>query len=147
MSENAKNFVTPAAYMILKREGEILLARRCNTGYEDGNYQPPAGHIEPGELPLDAAIREAKEEVGVDINRADVQFAHVTYPSNEDGLGHYVDFFFMTERWDGEPHIAEPDKCDELLWTRLDALPENTVTYVRDSLERMARGEFYSEYP
>ena len=58
-----RNKAVPAVYLILERDNKILIARRANTGYEDGNYQVPAGHVEEAELPTEAVIREAKEEV------------------------------------------------------------------------------------
>ena len=56
-----------ASFVIFERDGKMLLARRFNTGYADGFYQMPSGHVEEHEYPSEAAIREIKEEVGVDI--------------------------------------------------------------------------------
>ena len=36
----------PAVYLLLVQDGKILLIRRCNTGYQYGNYSVPAGHME-----------------------------------------------------------------------------------------------------
>ena len=38
-----------AVYLLLIRDGQILLLRRYNTGYEDGNYGVIAGHVERDE--------------------------------------------------------------------------------------------------
>lgn len=47
---------------------EILLQRRCNTGYMDGKYDRAcSGHLEKDESLSMAIIREAKEEIGIDI--------------------------------------------------------------------------------
>ena len=62
-----RNKAVPAVYILLEQGGKVLLGRRCNTGYQDGNYQVPAGHVEEGELPTEAIIRETKEEVNVDL--------------------------------------------------------------------------------
>ena len=53
-----------AVYLLLLREGQVLLLRRHNTGYEDGNYSVIAGHVEPGERITQALVREAAEEAG-----------------------------------------------------------------------------------
>ena len=60
----------PAAYVILLREGgrgpEVLLQLWRGTGYMDGHWAcEAAGHVEAGESVLDAAVREAHEEIGV----------------------------------------------------------------------------------
>lgn len=135
-----------AAFVILERDGKILLARRANTGYADGMYQMPSGHVEAGELPHEAAIREAKEEVGVDIDPRNLSFAHACYRINlVDDVGDYVDFFFRTSVWSGEPENREPEKCDELLWVSADALPEATVAPVKAVLAHIREGRQFSE--
>ena len=63
-------FLAPVSvHLLLVRTGRILLLRRYNTGYEDGNYSLVAGHIEGGEELKAAMIREAREESGVFVRR------------------------------------------------------------------------------
>lgn len=140
-----RNKATPAVYIFLQKEGDILLARRCNTGYQDGNYQVPAGHVEEGELPTEAIIREAKEEVGVDAEVKDLELVHVSYRPKHDDTGDRVDFFFRTEKWVGEPTIMEPNKCDDLKWVSPNDLPANITPHVRDAIQSTIKGVFYRE--
>lgn len=104
--------------------GEILLLRRANTGYKDGQWHLPSGHLESGESVIDAAVREAREEVGVTIAPESLTFAHVMHRAPE-----RIGLFFATETWTGTPHNAEPDKCSEIAWYALDALPPDTIDY------------------
>jgi len=60
-----RNKSVPASYLILRRGNEILLMRRKGSGYYDGWYSVPAGHVEAGELPMNALIREIKEELSI----------------------------------------------------------------------------------
>lgn len=53
-------------HVILRRDGRVLMGRRANTGYGDGQLHLPSGHVEPGESVVDGVIREAAEEVWVD---------------------------------------------------------------------------------
>ena len=47
-----------AVHLILIENGKILLLRRYNTGYEDGNYSVVAGHIDGNESVIKAMKRE-----------------------------------------------------------------------------------------
>ncbi|HET9721669.1 MAG TPA: NUDIX domain-containing protein, partial [Candidatus Saccharimonadales bacterium] len=84
LNRSAKHFVDPetrfklilSVYVIMIREGKILLLRRANTGYEDGNYGLPSGHADGGETSRAATAREAKEEAGVTIKPGDLKLAH-----------------------------------------------------------------------
>lgn len=140
-----RNTAIPAVYIILEREGRFLLARRCNTGYEDGNYQVPAGHVEDGELPTEAMAREAKEEVGVDVLPIDLTLVHVGYRPRHDATGNRVDFFFHASSWQGEVRNMESEKCDDLRWVTFEELPDNVTAHVREALEAWRNGVFFKE--
>lgn len=119
-----------AVYLIPVREEQILLSQRYNTGFGDGCYSFVAGHIEADESATDTAIREAEEEAGITIERADLSFAHLLHRHTDDGLV-YFDFFFTVTRWQGTPTVLEPYRCSELRWARTDHLPTQTLPYIR----------------
>jgi hypothetical protein len=48
--------------------------------------------------------------------------------------------------WSGEITNTEPDKCDDLSWFKLDALPENTIPYIRQALEAHKNNIKYTEF-
>jgi 8-oxo-dGTP pyrophosphatase MutT (NUDIX family) len=125
------------------KAGKILLSRRYNTGYEDGKYSNIGGHVEKDESVTAAMIRESKEEAGVDILKADLKLAHIMHRNEGDNR---IDFFFQVDNWQGEFSNEEPDKCDELAWYDLNALPINTVPYVRQAIEQYQQHNIYSEF-
>lgn len=133
------------AHLILIKNGEILLLRRRNTGYEDGNYSVVAGHLDGNETVIQAMAREAKEEAGIDVNLEDLEVVHVVhrkYPGGE-----RMDFFVRAREWKGKPRIMEPDKCDDLSWFKINELPANVIPYVRHAISCMQKGKkFYSEF-
>lgn len=133
----------PETHLLLFEEGKVLLLRRHNTGYEDGNYSVVAGHIDGGETARSAMVREAAEEAGLDIRSDDLRMCHVIHRRSTDER---VSFFFTTEKWLGEPQNREPEKCGELAWFAVDALPDNVIAYIRHAIEQVARGESYSEF-
>ncbi len=131
-----------SSYLFLLKDGRILLSLRSQTGYEDGNYSLPAGHVEDGETLIGCLIREAKEEIGIDIDKNDISLVYVMHRKETDIR---MDFFFTTTKWAGTPTNCEPQKCDDLSWFALNALPENTVGYIRAAIEGWRKGEIYQE--
>jgi len=111
-------------HLLFYRDGQVLLLRRFNTGFEDGNYSVPAGHLDGGETVRMAAQRKALEEVGVHIDIKDIDFATVMHRKSDDER---VDFFVHIKTWEGKSFNAEPDKCDELHWCDMDAPLEPLV--------------------
>jgi 8-oxo-dGTP diphosphatase len=130
-------------HMFFLRDNRILLIRRYRTGYMDGHYSVPAGHLDGNETVRMAAVREAGEEIGVRLNPADIDFASVFHRHEDDER---VDFFVHVRRWSGEPVNAEPEKCDEIRWVKVDDLPENTIPYVRRAIENFENGIPFEEF-
>ncbi|WP_088278745.1 NUDIX domain-containing protein [Ideonella sp. A 288] len=139
----ARFTLIPEAHLLLVREGQVLLLRRHNTGYEDGNYSLVAGHVDGGETARQAMAREAMEEAGLDIRPDDLRLAHVIHRRSE---AERVSFFFTTDTWRGEPQNREPHKCSELGWHPLTGLPPNMVAYVRHAIDQVQAGQVYSEF-
>ncbi len=142
-----RHSVIPAAYVFLKKEGKLLFSRRFQTGYEDGMWSLPAGHVEAGETYTQCAIREIKEEIGVELKKGDLQVAHVLQrdsqtPENNERM----ELFFVVEKWRGEPRIMEPHKCDGLEWFDADGLSDTVIPYIRHVVDMMKKGILYSEY-
>ncbi len=136
--------LVPAVYLLLIRNDEILLLRRFQTGYEDGNYSVVAGHVDGDEPAAAAMCREAYEEAGLEIDPSQLRLVHTMHritPSRE-----ALELFFAVEGSLNEPTNQEPDKCDELAWFKLDALPSNTIPYVRQAVTCFQQGAAYSEF-
>ena len=132
-----------AVHVFLIRDSQVLLLRRFHTGYEDGNYSVPAGHIDGGESVKSAAIREVEEECSIRIASENLQGVGVMHRHSRDER---IDFFLMTSRWEGAISNAEPDKCDDLSWFPLWQLPDNVIPYVKYALANYQQGNWFMEY-
>lgn len=132
--------VVPASYVLLRRNGDVLLQLRQNTGFMDDHWAAAAaGHIEDGESALEAACREASEELGITIDASDLTpltAMHRTQRNNK-AVDERVDFFFECRKWSGEPHLVEAEKASDLGWFSLDALPHPLVPHEKFVLERL----------
>lgn len=132
-----------ATYLLLQRDNKILLMRRCNSGWRDGEYTLPAGHYDGGEAIREAMTREAEEELAITITPEDLECIHVMHQMDD---SEYIDFYFATDTWEGEITNNEPHKCDDVQWFALDNLPSNIVPNVHQALEMIGAKEYLSEF-
>ncbi|WAP55188.1 methyltransferase domain-containing protein [Streptomyces sp. S465] len=135
-------------HLILRRGGEVLLARRANTGYADGLLHAPSGHVEDGEDVRAALLRETAEEIGLTLTPDEVRVVLVMQHKAPTGAPR-TGWFFEAELGDPgeggrEPVNREPEKCSELGWFPLDALPDDMVAYCRAGLEAYRAGHRFT---
>lgn len=105
-----------SVYMIIRNEkNDILLQRRQGTKLWPGFLALPAGHIDQGENAYDALVREAKEELGIELSLNDIIDTFVVNRRNKSLLPYY-DVYFEVSKYKGDIKINEPEKCSELVW-------------------------------
>ncbi len=129
-----------AVHLFLFREKHILLLRRYNTGYADGQYSVIAGHLDGNEEIKTAMIREAQEEANIEIVPQNLEVVGVMHRKAADER---IDFFLVATSWTGTIMNNEPAKCDDLRWFPLNELPENMVPYVRRELQNHLTGTWF----
>jgi 8-oxo-dGTP pyrophosphatase MutT (NUDIX family) len=129
--------LVPAAYVALIRDGAVLLQRRAGTGYMDGYWSfSAAGHVERDESVTAAAVREAREELGVTVQESDlIPICTFHRRQSDRDSGQRVDFFYAATAWVGTPVIREPERNGGLTWAPLGSLPEPIVPHERTALE------------
>jgi 8-oxo-dGTP diphosphatase len=105
-----------ATLLFVIREGKILLIRK-KRGLGAGKINGPGGRIEAGETSLDAAVRETREELGIEALspelRGELHFQFV------DGYSLHCSVFVSGDL------VGEPVETSEAipLWTPLNAIP------------------------
>ncbi len=115
-------------HVLLVRDGDIMLTQRRDPNPTfDGLWHLPSGKLDAGESVLQAAAREAEEEVGVLIDPAHFRHVHTLHVSGS-GPEPRLGLFFEARRWIGRPTNREPHKCSAVSWFPLTALPENSST-------------------
>ncbi len=133
-----------AVYLILRKENKVLLIRRYNTGWMDGMYTLPAGHIDGNETSEMAMSREAKEEINLTILPKDLSVVHVMHRKSTDR--EYFDIFIEAKKYSGELKNNEEEKCDHMEWFDIDSLPENTLDYIDEAFKLIYKGEHFSSF-
>lgn len=133
-----------SVYLIIKNDrNEILLQRRQGTKLWCGFLGLPAGHIDKGENALDAVVREAKEELDIDVSRNDIADVFVVNRRNKT-IPSYFDIYFEISKYNGIIKINEPNKCSELIWANLNNLPEDIIDFEKVALENNIKGIKFS---
>ena len=112
--------------------------KRQNTGSNDGEYELPGGHLEANEDLFDAMIREAKEELLIDLKREDLSIVHILHHYN----GERINFIFESNK-ETIPRIGEKDKCSELVWVKLNELPSETTDKVKLIINNIINNKIY----
>lgn len=133
----------PAVHAFFVRNDEVLLLERTNTGYMDGFFSLPAGHVDGNETIAEAMIREVREEVGIHLSSLSnpVHVMHRIVSKEEER----IDFFYLIENWDGELQNMEPEKCAQIVWVKQNKLPENMVPYIRQAWAEVQQKHTFSE--
>lgn len=143
MSAHDPHYLT-ATNVIVVKDGRILLSRRQNKGWGDGLLCIPGGHVEPGETFTQAAVREAKEELGLTITKDMLKYL-CTEMKNVSGSP-YVSIEFVATTSE-EPTNCEPNECSELVWVDPYNLPDDVIPNFRNIIEKAyIGGERYLEF-
>ena len=143
----AKSEFYAAAYMIIENElWEYLFMKRANTGFRDGAFQIPAGHLEWTESMVNCAIRESKEELDIDILEKDCEVVHISHRVTKDRV--YFDFYVKIKKYFWKFKINVPEKCSELKFIDINNILENQkdlFSYDLDIIKMIQNLECFSE--
>ena len=138
-----EKFLCSIYIIIRNKNNEILLHRRANTKLWCGFLALPAGHVDKGENVYDALIREAREELNIDVSIDDICDTFVVNRRNNK-LSPYFDVYFEIDDYDGEITIGEPLKCLELVWCDINDLPYDMITFEKEAINNNIDGIKFS---
>lgn len=124
--------------VVIVQDGMTLLAKRRGS-HAQGMWGSMGGHVKFGESPIETSIREAREELGIEIGN--LRFLTVLNMVR-DGK-HYIDVSFVADLIAGEPKIQEPHRIEEIGWFSLDELPQPLFDPVRVCLEAIKTNQQY----
>lgn len=131
--------------LVIIQDGRVLLGKRLNTGFMDGYYALPGGRHDRNESLSMAAIREAREELGIVVHPNDIQFTTAINLKRPDQDSSMLYSTFQIVNYQGEIQNAEPHKCEDLRFFDLDQLPENITDISKACVEQTLRDVRYSE--
>lgn len=133
--------------MLLNRDGAVFVGRRIDQTME--GWQMPQGGIDPGETPVEAAIRELKEETGIEkarILREMDDWLAYDLPSHLLGIALHGKYRGQRQKWiamrfegeDGEIDVNTPEpEFAHWKWLAIEALPRMVVPFKRDTYAKV----------
>lgn len=123
--------------VMLVRNKTVLIARRPPEVHLAGYWEFPGGKCQPGESPEACALREVREEIGVEIKVLEAwEMLKYDYPQQQVRLHPFVGKILS-----GEPY---PLGCSELRWVNTEALSSYTFPEANGPLlERLAQVLFF----
>ena len=134
-----------AAMTILVRDDTVFFIKRKNTGWEDDKFDLIAGHVEQGEKLAEAAIREAKEEANITIQKENLELVHILSLKRKDGDALYG--YFVANAWEGEPRAVEAEKSAGCEWIKKSEIQNREVLdIIKQVFRHIEKGVRYSEY-
>ena len=128
------------AGFIIVENGKTFLAKRKGS-HGEGTFGSCGGHLESGETIKECLKREAKEELGIEIEIVKFLccFNMIKYGK------HYMDLEFLAKIKKGEPTIMEPDRIESIGWYPLDKLPSPLFEPLKVALDAYRTGKAFYE--
>jgi ADP-ribose pyrophosphatase YjhB (NUDIX family) len=123
----------PCAGAFVIHNGQVMLVRRVVEPFKD-YWDIPGGFLNPDEHPQAGAIREVREETGLEIRTTGLHGVYMDKYHSNDSEYHTLNIYYLAEVIDGmpEPH----SDAVEIGWFAPDALPEKIAfAHARVALE------------
>lgn len=136
----------PEISVIIRKGNKILFILREHTGYADGMYALPGGHVEYGERFSAAAVREALEEVGLTLYTDALKPVMAMQRLGRSADDVRVGMFFEATKWEGTARNMEPERHGDIAWFDAADLPYDKIMHFQaEGLKAMELGDVYCE--
>lgn len=130
--------------VVVERERRFLMVREIRNGLE--LYNQPAGHVEPGETPVEAAVRETLEETAWHVIPAAI-ISFTTYRAPANSVTYYR-LAFAANASHPDPIPVIDQDIEEAVWLTYEEILQKhrqlRSPMVLEAIEDYRRGIFYS---
>ena len=154
---NTKSFIDDTGVVVIfKRisdggESEYLMLKRNVAGkFGFGKFGFPGGMVERNETIKEAACREVKEEIGINLSPEDLSIVHVLRlrqkcdPETKKATLVLTAYYLEVKDWEGLPTNLEPEKHSSLDWLKIEQSCEEIIPLNLDAIESIENGVLFS---
>nr|WP_314290348.1 NUDIX domain-containing protein [uncultured Capnocytophaga sp.] len=123
--------IAAAVAVVFRCKDKILFTVR-NMDPDKGKLDLSGGFVDPNETAQEAACREVKEEMGMEIRPEQLRFI-TTFPNNylyKDVAYRTMDIFFECSLEEEQVQIVAPDEIKALQWYSLEEIPEDMIGFI-----------------
>lgn len=127
---------------IINNYGEVLLQRRNkNRRFSPGKLGVIAGHVSHNEKALDAAVRECKEEIGLNVSEKDINILCPRYLVLEDCNNHFMYPYYVFSEKREDEFVIQREELDYVKWYKIDDVidmienGDNNILFKNDDIK------------
>lgn len=127
---------------IMNKSGEILLQKRAMSKKQHpGKWSIVAGHIQAGETPLQGAIRETKEEVGIDVSQKELELVsskkeESSFPEVKQYNNYFNYTYFLLVDCTIEDYTIQIEELSEIRYITI----EDFIKELKEEKEKYVKG-------
>lgn len=145
---NPQSFIVCPNLILIKNSKVLLLRRADWAPLWPGHWHCVTGKIETGETPKQAIVREAFEEVGLNIDPKLATVVSVTAKNfqSPDIIWKDISLFFIVKDFEEEPINKEPRLHDKMEWFDIRSLAFPVIPVVEYGIKQYIQGKMYGEF-
>lgn len=134
------------AVFIINDKKQILLQKRsANKRFNPNKWALCAGHVDAGESLESAALRELKEEVGINITTSDLKpFAEREF-TIRDSNSHITYFYYTKSNLNAKDFIIQKEELSEVKWFNIDEVIDMIKSKDNSTVFREERLSLFEE--
>jgi 8-oxo-dGTP diphosphatase len=125
----------PCTEVIVERDGKALLGRRAREPLA-GMWEIPGGFVDRNEHPVQAGVREMREELGIDVTLTGLVGTYLEISS----LGECLEITAYVATTDATEVVPDPGEVSEFGWFAPGEFPEAMAGRDRERLDDWAAG-------
>ena len=138
-------------FIVSSDNKKVLLQQRSSTKKLWPNFWDitAGGHVLSEELGWEAALREAQEEIGISINKNDIEFIGATTSENKKGEiinRHFNEYYIVHKDVDVKNIILQEEEVQDIKWLSKEEISERVEANFKDLTDKIECWHYLLKY-